>query len=118
MEKSFAELIKNIKTTEELSLVLDEITKKRLKGKKIPSDLEKKLRALPKLRLEIAFSPPESFIKRVSQWLEKELGQKIILDVVVNPKIIGGAVIEFQGKWRDFSLAKEIHHLLSDYPAE
>jgi F0F1-type ATP synthase delta subunit len=29
----------------------------------------------------------------------------------VNPKIVGGARIEFQGKWRDFSLEKEIEKL-------
>jgi F0F1-type ATP synthase delta subunit len=75
--------------------------------------LEKDLQSLPKIKLEIAFSPNEDFLDKISQWLEKELRQKTILDITVNPDIVGGAVVEYQGNWRDFSLAKEIDGIVS-----
>jgi len=78
--------------------------------------LEKELQSLPEIRLEIAFSPDDDSLERISQWLEKELGQKIILDLTINPKVVGGAIIEYQGNWREFSLAKEIDQLISQPP--
>ncbi|MDP2946579.1 MAG: F0F1 ATP synthase subunit delta [Nanoarchaeota archaeon] len=75
--------------------------------------LGKELQSLPEIKLEIAFSPDDDFLNKISQWFEKELGQKIILDLTINPKVIGGAIAEYRGNWRDFSLAKEINQLIS-----
>lgn len=112
----FEELVKKIRTKEELISFLEEIAHLRKikdKEEQPTKELEKYLRSLPEIKLEIAFSPENNFLEKISQWLEKELGQKIILDLTVNPKIVGGAIIEYQGNWRDFSLAKEIDKLIS-----
>lgn len=112
----FEELVKKIRTKEELVSFLEEIAHLRKikdKEEQPTKELEKYLRSLPEIKLEIAFSPENNFLEKISQWLEKELGQKIILDLTVNPKIVGGAIIEYQGNWRDFSLAKEIDKLIS-----
>lgn len=74
-------------------------------------DLERKLKNLDEIRLEIAFQPTDSFVENLSEWLKKELGRKIILDIKYNPKIVAGAIVEFKGKWADFSIAKEIDKL-------
>jgi F0F1-type ATP synthase delta subunit len=66
------------------------------------------LKELPVLKLEIAFLPSEKTIEKISQWLKKEIGKKIILDIYFNPKIVGGAILEYEGKFANFSLAKEI----------
>jgi F0F1-type ATP synthase delta subunit len=66
---------------------------------------------LPKMKLEIAFEPREVFILELDKWFKENLGKKIILDIFVNPKIVGGAKIEYQGKWKDYSLAKEIEKI-------
>jgi len=110
MKEGFEELVRKIRTKEELIFFLEEIARKKLLKEEV-SELEEKLRALPQIKLEIAFSPGEDFLNRLSQWFEKELGQKIILDITCNPKIAGGLIIEYQGKWRDFSLAKRIDQL-------
>jgi len=106
------DLSEKIKTKEELIFFLEQIANKKIDlEKEEASKLEKKLRSLPEIKLEIAFSPNNDFLNRISQWLEKELGQKIILDITVNPKVTAGAIIEYQGNWRDFSLAKKIDQL-------
>jgi len=114
MEKVFEDLIKKIRTKEELIFFLEEIGQKKIEKDEKISELEKKLWSLPEIRLEIAFSPDDDFLNRVSQWLEKELGKKIILDLTINPRVVAGAIIEYQGNWRDFSLAKKIDKLISE----
>ncbi len=112
MEEKTEELIKKIRTKEELVFLLEEIARKKIELRKEEIyKLEKKLRSLPEIKLEIAFSPDDNFINKLGQWIEKELGQKIILDITVNPKVVAGAIIEYQGNWRDFSSAKEIDRL-------
>ncbi len=75
--------------------------------------LKKYLQSLPEIKLEIAFLPSNEFLTRVNQWFEEELSQKIILDLITNSQIVGGAVIEYQGNWRNFSLVKELDKLIS-----
>lgn len=111
MEKEFKELVKNIRTKEELISLLEEIGQKKLE--KETYELEEKLRSLAEMKLEIAFLPSDDFLNRISQWLEKEFGQKIILDITLNPKVAAGAIIEYRGFFRDFSLAKKIDQLIS-----
>ena len=64
------------------------------------------------MKLKIAFSPSSEFLEEINQWFEKELSVKVILDLTINPKIVGGAIIEYQGNWRDFSLRKKIDNLI------
>jgi hypothetical protein len=73
--------------------------------------LENFLLKIPKVKLEIAFEPSEEFILKIEGWFREKVKRRMILDIFVNPKIVGGARIEFQGKWRDFSLEKEIEKI-------
>jgi len=114
MEIKTERLIEKIRTKEELVFLLGEIAEKKLVLEEEEIyELEKKLRSLPEIKLEIAFYPSDDFISKISWWLEKELGQKTILDITVNLKIVAGAIIEYKGNWRDFSIAKKINQLLA-----
>jgi hypothetical protein len=73
--------------------------------------LENFLLKIPKVKLEIAFEPSEEFILKIEEWFREKIKRRMILDIFVNPKIVGGAKIEFQGKWKDFSLEKEIEKI-------
>jgi F0F1-type ATP synthase delta subunit len=73
--------------------------------------LKKYLQELNQIKIIIGFQPQKKFIDKVSSWLEKELKQKLILNLILNPEIVAGAIIEYQGKQIDFSLIKEIEKL-------
>jgi F0F1-type ATP synthase delta subunit len=73
--------------------------------------LKETLLKTPIVKLEIAFEPRESFILEMREWFKKNLGKRVILDIFVNSKIVGGAKIEYQGKWKDYSLAKKIEKI-------
>lgn len=114
MEAKIEELTKKIRTKEELVFFLEELAGRKLEMRKEEaSELEKKLRSFPEIKMEIAFAPNDNFINKICRWLEKELSQKIILDIVVNPKVTAGAIIEYKGNWRNFTLAKEIDRLFA-----
>lgn len=74
-------------------------------------ELKKEFSQMPVLKMQIAFSPSQETIRKISKYLEKELGKKFILDIIVNPEIIGGAILEYQGKYLNLSLAKEFEKL-------
>ena len=74
-------------------------------------ELKNYLQKIPQVKLEIAFEPSEDFLLRIKKWFKEENHQEVILDITVNPKIVGGAIIEYQGYFRDFSLVKEMDKL-------
>ena len=81
---------------------------------KILKELEEtkeELLKLPVLKIQLAFSPTPSFIKEISDWLKRNLKKKVLLDVEVNPVIVGGAILEYRGRYLDLSLKKEIEKL-------
>jgi F0F1-type ATP synthase delta subunit len=76
--------------------------------------LKKYLLSFPQIKLTLAFSPSLEFLKKISDWLIKETHQKVILDVFINPKITGGVIVEYKGKYLDLSLAKKIQQFLRE----
>lgn len=74
-------------------------------------ELKKYFRELPQIKLEIAFLPSKEFLLRMRDWLKTTIGKEIILDIVLNPGVVGGAIIEYQGSYFNSSVAKEIDKL-------
>lgn len=66
---------------------------------------------LPTIRLKLAFQPSNDFLKKIGSWLKKETGKKIIMEIIVDQKIIGGLTMEYEGKYVDFSLRKKMENL-------
>lgn len=74
-------------------------------------NLQKELDDLPVLKMVLAFSPSPETIKRISRFV-RERDQKIILDIAVNPEIIGGTILEYKGKYLDLSFCKEVKNFI------
>ena len=66
------------------------------------------LSKIPRIILTIAFKPNVEFLKTLSFWFEKNLGKKVILDIRVREDLIAGALVEYNGKFKDYSKAKLI----------
>jgi hypothetical protein len=76
--------------------------------------LKKSLSGKGLLRLTLAFTPRAEFIDKLSEWTEKTTGQKVILDIFVQEEVIGGALFEYEGEYRDYSLAKKLDKVLEE----
>ena|SRR5258708_2186328 len=71
-------------------------------------ELKKKLDNVEFMQLTMAFTPSEGGLTKISNWVHENLGQNIILEVVINKAIIGGARVAVNGKYVDLSLKKII----------
>ena len=94
-----------------LDIIAGLFAKKILSGN--PKEVEKYFISLnsyfnkiPTVILTIAFKPSSEFLKTLSFWFEKNLGKKVVCDIVVREEIIAGVLVEYNGKYKDYSKAK------------
>lgn len=60
------------------------------------------------LNLVVAIEPTEKTLREISAWISQNNNVKVFLNLTVDPSIIGGAVIEYNGSYRDYSLKKRV----------
>lgn len=60
---------------------------------------------LPVLGLKLAFFPSEKKLKEIQEWLKETTQKNVLLDIVVDPSVIAGAKIQFNGIYKNYSLA-------------
>ena len=70
-------------------------------------------KALEELKLELAFDPTDETLETILHWVSQNVGEGYLLDIKVNPKILGGAKIAFKGKYFDGSLIKVVDATLT-----
>ncbi len=78
------------------------------KPEHVLDELLNDLKALPTIRLSIAFNPTQSTIEKISDWLRTNTDKQWVLDLAINPDVGAGTVIEVNGYYRDFSLKEKM----------
>jgi len=106
VSKDFEELIEKL---EKENVITRDVEKSRI----FFENLKNYLLKIPQIKIEIAFKPSRNFVEKISLWLEKNFGGKMIVDLYFNPEIVGGAIVEYKGKHLNYSLAKKIDELIS-----
>lgn len=66
------------------------------------------LSRMPTLTLTLAFDPNVSQIENIGDWLLVNCQTAYLLDIAVDPHIVGGAIVVANGRYRDYSLAKKL----------
>lgn len=105
-EGGFEKVLKRSVRSWVASSVLEGLLKTGLTQEKYLKGLEEKVAQLRELKLTLSFQPTEEFVDELNAWVIEHLGAGIILDIKVDQKILGGAIITYEGKYRDYSLAK------------
>ena len=77
------------------------------------ANLKSQFYQLPVVNLKLAFEPRRTFLKEIKAWFCKNLGEVVIIDLEVDPVIIGGAIIACNNHYCDFSVARRYAFLLS-----
>ncbi len=77
--------------------------------------LKKFLEQISRVTLNLAFEPKREFVQRVAGWFLTNLSQKVILDIKVKREVIAGAIIEYNGKYRDYSKSRELVEVIGKY---
>ena len=70
--------------------------------------LREELDNLKTVRVTLSFEPSKEFVTKISNHLTDMGFSNFILDIMVDPKILGGAVLSYEGVHKDYSLLKEI----------
>ncbi len=75
--------------------------------------LQEKITALPILSLTIAFEPKEQTLNAISEWFLLHMKRQVLFETVIDPKIIAGAAITFNGRYMDFSIKSKYEKILN-----
>lgn len=68
-------------------------------------DLIKKFKVI---KLTLAFDPTRETIENIHEFVSENIGIGYILDIEVSENVLAGAVIIFNGKYKDFTLRKNL----------
>lgn len=101
VSKSFSSLISKLITQEDKALVL----------KKIRENLGQ----IKTVELTLSMDPSQKLIDKITDLLSSSLTQKAAIDIKIDPSIIGGAIVIFNGKYYDGSLKTKLKQILSEY---
>ncbi len=69
--------------------------------------LKNKINSLVFLKLTIAFEPTAEVIGRIHTWARQNVGEGVAIDFSVDKSILGGATIEYKGKFKSNTLAEK-----------
>lgn len=72
------------------------------------------LKKIPQVKITLAFEPDDLFTAKLNDQISNLVGQKIILDIDVNHHIVGGVVLEYQGKHHDYSVEPRVNSYLKE----
>jgi len=103
---AFDEMLKS-KVREKFATVLSEESHKEgVDKKEFLVRLKNELEAAKVVKLTLGFEPTQVSLDKIWQFLFSALGKMLLLDIDYQPKIVGGAIIIYEGVFRDFSLKK------------
>jgi len=71
---------------------------------KFIDDLISQIKQKKEISLVIAFEPRVKTIDHIYTWVSQNISKDILIDIQVDPSIVGGAQITFEGKYGDYSL--------------
>ncbi len=76
--------------------------------------IQLKMSALSVMTLKLALEPREQALQALSQWFVVNINKQVIFDISVDPTLIGGAAIYFNGKYLDFSVKTKFDQILNE----
>jgi F0F1-type ATP synthase delta subunit len=89
-------------------------TKNNSELKKFFSSIIESIAKLPIMSLTIAFEPKEKTLQKLSEWFVMNVNKQAVFDIIVNPELLGGAAIDFNGKHMDFSIRPKFEEIIAD----
>ncbi|HSW88847.1 MAG TPA: F0F1 ATP synthase subunit delta [Candidatus Saccharimonadales bacterium] len=111
-EVPFETLLREHISYEKQEKLLTLFSKERIDTKQLPAvqtclqEIKKIIAQIPLLTLAIAFAPKQNLLEIIATWFLVNTKKPVLLDIVVNKNLIGGAVIEYKGLFKDYSLKR------------
>ena len=77
--------------------------------------MQENISSLPVLSLTVAFEPREQTLKALSEWFFINMKKQVVFDITVDPRLVAGAALTFNGKFFDFSIRPVVEKILQNY---
>ena len=68
---------------------------------------------IPVLSVILAFEPTDKTLEVLSDWCMLNIKKQMLFDLQVDQRLIGGAAIQYNGKYLDFSVRPEVEKTIS-----
>ncbi len=78
------------------------------------SSVVNKLKDLPEITLIMAFEPTHDFKQSIFEDLEGIYGTNLVVTMKVNPRILGGLIVEYQGRYCDYSIQNKVNEFFKN----
>lgn len=91
---------------------------KHLEQQKFLLGLKAYIEKIPAINLTFAYEPSREFTIKVVRWFFNNLQKRFLLKIKVDRSIICGLVIEYNGKYGDYSKVKAVENSLAKYHEE
>jgi F0F1-type ATP synthase delta subunit len=75
-------------------------------AEKYLTGLKETLEGLGILKLTLAFEPTDISIDKFTEFVRRNMGEDIVVEFEYDARILGGALITYNGEFRDFSLKR------------
>lgn len=75
------------------------------------SSIVSELQGLPVVHITLAFDPTQLLQRDIVLWLREKIKEGIILDVIVDKKIVGGFLMDYNGHYWDLSIHSSFEKL-------
>jgi F0F1-type ATP synthase delta subunit len=70
--------------------------------------LQEELEIEDTVELTIAFEPSEDFVNKLSKWFSSNVSESVVLNLHVEPELVGGVLINASGNYVDHSVKKKL----------
>lgn len=70
--------------------------------------LEKAVQSCKVLSVTIAAPANQQLVNKLSQYGKSQFGNTTIIEITVDPTIIGGAIVTYQGNYLDYSIKRKL----------
>jgi len=71
--------------------------------------LRDQVNSLTYIGLTLAFEPTSEIVSRLSTWIKQNVGEAVALDIAIDKRILGGAIIDYKGKRGNFTLLTKVN---------
>lgn len=69
------------------------------------------------INLKLAFEPSDKNLISFSNWFRMNVKKQFLFEITVDPKIVAGVEINFNGKYLDFSIRRSLEQIFNPQPA-
>ncbi len=70
--------------------------------------IKKKIEKINYLKLTLAITPSKELIDEIFYWINKNIGQDVVLDLTVDKRLIAGSIIEYGGRFKNYSIQAKL----------